>query len=63
MFPKPKELPPLAGSEHPEILKIDENAARVLEMRRTCLRPHRPAWWRNSPNPFAVGSRQNDADL
>ncbi|MBK1884668.1 hypothetical protein JIN85_19815 [Luteolibacter pohnpeiensis] len=50
-------------SEHPEIIRIDEEAQAALEFRRKVKRPHKPGWWRNRPNPFTVGNKIKDEEL
>lgn len=49
--------------EHPEILRLDAEARTALEVRRQFLRPHKPGWWRNLPNPHAVGNQISDDEL
>lgn len=49
--------------EHPTILEIDEEAQATLEIRRLLAQPDTPGWWRNAPNPHAVGHQLNDDEL
>jgi len=49
--------------ELPEILRLDEEAQLALETRRKFLRPHKHGWWRNMPNPHAVGNQVSDDEL
>lgn len=46
-----------------EVLRIDREAQLILESRRQFTRPQKPGWWRNSPNPHAVGNKINDDEL
>jgi hypothetical protein len=50
----------VAWQELPEIVKADEVAREAVEARRKFLRPHKPGWWRNAPNPFSVGNECGD---
>lgn len=52
-----------SAKEHPGILRIDAEARAFLEVRREFLRPHKPGWWRNLPNPHAVGNQVNEDEL
>lgn len=49
--------------ESPEIIKLDKIAQEALETRRKFLRPHKQGWWRNLPNPHAVGYKIEDDEL
>jgi hypothetical protein len=49
--------------ELPEITRLDEEAQQFLAVRRACLRPHKHGWWRNMPNPHAVGDQVSDDEL
>jgi hypothetical protein len=52
-----------AWQELPEIVRADAAACEAVETRRKFLRQHKRGWWRNAPNPFAVGNRIEDGDL
>ena len=50
-------------AEHPEVIRIDREAQMALEVRRQLSRPDKPGWWRNEPNPHAVGRAVSDDEL
>jgi hypothetical protein len=53
----------VVSRELPEIVEMDRAAQEALEARRRFLRPHKQGWWRNLPNPHAVGSQIDDDEL
>lgn len=55
--------PPADPDEMPEITEMDRAAQEALETRRKFLRPHKHGWWRNLPNPHAVGNQVDDDEL